>query len=110
MGRRGMVCVLIGEREAIDLARINCGDQSHHHITQPDATLMVEDDSAEWLKQPKNRHEKGIIRLLNQDFNVRDLSCRIGAFLARSLREKRGWAIAMLQDWRHKAVPPADER
>jgi hypothetical protein len=110
MARRGRVCVLRGERSGIDFATLNCGNQSHFHISRAEAVVLEKGGDVEWLREPSNRKEKGIVRVLKQNFSIRGLSCKVGAILARAVRGKEAWALVMLADIRRKVQPPAVEQ
>ena len=104
-----MVCVLHGERHEINPATIICYDQSHQHISRDEATILEHDGDVEWIKEPVNRNEKGIVRVLKQNFSIRGLSCKVGAVLARALKAKEPWAIVMLADTQRRTLPATDE-
>jgi hypothetical protein len=105
-----MVCVLQGERLVIDLATLNCGDKSHHHIARDEAVVLEKKGEVEWIKEPANRKEKGIVRVLKQNFSIRGLSSKVGTILASAVRAKEIWALVMLADIRRKVQPPAVEQ
>jgi hypothetical protein len=110
MSRRAWVCVLRGERDEIDLATVNCSNQSHYHIRRDEAIALEKNGEVEWLKEPANRKEKGIVRVLKQNFSIRGLSCKVGTILASAVRAKETWALVMLGDIRRKVQPPAEKQ
>jgi hypothetical protein len=109
MGRRSMVCVLRGERDEIEAATLNCGNQSHYHISRAEAIILEKNGEVEWIREPANRKEKGIVRALKQNFSIRGLSCKVGTILASAVRAKEIWALTVLADIRRRVQPPAGE-
>ena len=77
------------------------------HLSRFEAEEMVQRGTAEWIKQPTNRKEKGIVRRLKKNFAVRGLSAKVGATLVHSLNEHHPWAGVMLADIRRNVQPPA---
>jgi len=98
-----MVCVVNAERGKVDPKALNCGNQSHHHISQAEARIRITDGEVEWVKEPTSRGDKGIVLVLNQNFSIRGLSCKAGGILARALRRGEVWAQVMRSD-EHKHI------
>jgi hypothetical protein len=80
-----------------DCARHTCDDRSHIHLSRSQLAALEADDLVEWLHQPVNRHDKGIVRL-RRLLPARGLSCRVGAELAEAVQRGLAWARVMLAD------------
>lgn len=72
--------------------------------------ILENNGDVEWIKRPSNRKDKGIVRVLKQNFSIRGLSCKVGTVLANAVRAKETWALVMLADLRRKVQPPAVEQ
>lgn len=104
------------EHDRIDLGRLNCGDQSHSHVGQVEAFELVEKGAAEWIREPANSKDKGIVRILRENGAIRGLSAKVGATLAIALeedkeikKEREPWAVLMLADIYRRKLPPDAE-
>jgi hypothetical protein len=105
-----LICVLSVERDKINPAALNCGNQSHHHISRAEAVVLEKSGDVEWIKQPFNGKEKGIVRVLKTkrqylwDVPMRGMSAKYGATLAGALTKKKEiWPQVMLSDIRQHA-------
>ena len=95
---RDWVCLVEGEHGTIDPAMLNCGNQSHAHISRDDAESRVSAGKVEWIKQPVTRRDKGVVRILKDKPRFRGLSARFGETLAIAVQNQELWARVMLSD------------
>ncbi len=102
MSRRAGVCVVNAERGTVDPATLNRGDRSHFHISQAEARTQEKSGEVEWVKEPKSRGDKGIVRLLKENYSIRGLSAKVGQTLAAAVRNQEPWARVMLTEMRHR--------
>ena len=95
---RAMVCVVECERGEFNPATHCCGNQTHSHISQDDARIREFAGIVEWIKEPKSSRDKGIVRVLRENYSLRGLSCRVGSTLAEAIKRGEPWALAMRRD------------
>jgi hypothetical protein len=110
------VCMLDPTHDRIDLGRLNCGNQSHTHLSRAQANELVRKGAVEWIKEPVNRGDKGIVRVLKRNYAIRGLSSKVGDVLAVALhvdkdikKEREPWAEIMLSDIRRRVEAPEEE-
>jgi hypothetical protein len=101
MSRRAGVCVVNAERGTVNPATLNCGDQSHFHISQAEARIQEKSGEVEWVKEPKSRGDRGIVRLLKENYSIRGLSAKVGQTLATAVQNREPWALVMQAEMRH---------
>ena len=97
MGRT-LVCMMTGEREDVCRA-VSEGAYGGVMISRSDAIELARARMVEWIKEPKNSWDRGVIRLLKKGRPF-GLSCQVGEYLALAVREKRPWAELMLSEIR----------
>jgi hypothetical protein len=96
---KSRVCLLDPEANRIEGAPLNCGNQSHAHISRVEAIELVCKGAVEWVEESGARSQKGIVRILKRNYAIRGLSSKVGAILAHALTENRQpWACVMLSD------------
>jgi hypothetical protein len=92
---------VIGDLETVNPETLNCAGNTHYHVSREEAYDMERRGEAEWLQEPLSRRAKGVLRILQANYGLRGLSCKMGATLAEALRNKETWAQVMLKDIRH---------
>lgn len=108
------ICSIPLDWTIADYDRHTCSDGSHFHISHSEATEHEKKSLVVWLRRSAARKEKSVVQI--QALAVRDdswagrpspshasgermnvgLSFRVGAHLAKRVRQKEPWAVAML--------------
>jgi hypothetical protein len=74
---------------------LNCS--RHIHLSHREVWDLKQEGLIEVLQEPKNRRDRGIVRLLLTLLSMRDLSCRVGAELAETLDH-----LALAEERKHE--------
>jgi len=96
------VCVIPHWWTEEQKANSSCGDGSHKHVTQADANLGVSMKDYVWLI------EERIVREMRIRANIRDLSAKVGSYLAKRIRQKADWALTMQAQMQCRREAPQD--
>ena len=86
--KRRRFCLVPSWWTTEDIQNRTCGDGSHSHITRTDAQSLLDFKEGEWFIFER------VIRLKRVQKNIRDLSAKVGDFLAKSIRQRKDWALA----------------
>ena len=101
-----------------------CSDHSHFHVSRGQLYDLEKHRSIKWvairyrgeelvpIDNPPDIDKKwdgGVVRI-SMIFGFRGVSACLGEYLARALREREGWAIAMLAQIRGHSYEDRGER
>lgn len=79
-----------------------CSDGSHAHVSRRDAEELLGVKEAEWAVDDR------VVRRLKIRKNIRDMSAKVGPFLAMRVRQKKSWALAMYAQILNRTEPPGE--
>ena len=91
------VCEIPSRWTVADYAAHSCTDRSHRHITRSQASDDVRSGMAEWVRSPRDRRNRLIVRVVVRNIAFRGLSSIVGAHLRMAVAAEEDWAITMLR-------------
>ena len=101
------VCEIPSRWTVADYAAHSCTDRSHRHITRTQASEDVSSGMAEWVRPPRDRRGRMVVRVVVRNISFRGLSSIVGTELRLAVAAKEGWAVAMLRSIQMRREEPS---
>jgi hypothetical protein len=101
------VCEIPSRWSSADYAQHSCTDRSHRHITRSQASEDVSSGMAEWIRAPRDRRGRMVVRVVVRNISFRGLSSSTGFYLRIAIAAKEDWAITMLRTIQMRREEPS---